>query len=212
MVSVYDTVAKVDSSNLRAILQGKTDIGFLNTGDDMVFLFKDESTYIKLKNKKEFKFYSYKLDVESYVNYLGMSLRRSGERISTLLDVRNIPIKLFVPERRIGTVHKPFFAFGLRQKLDVYASHPQFERVYYSMNDMLVQNFGVGLLELVPLDKKPQHASLTNIADSIFFENSDAIYYKIKPSEVNPELLDSVFAYVPLSVFDTLRTHLKEGK
>lgn len=211
MVSMYDTITPVSAESLPAILAGKSDIGFLNTGDDMVFLFKDESTYLKMKKRKEFKFYSYKLDVEDYVNYLGMSLRRDDERISTLLDIRNIPVKLFVPERRIGTVHKPFFAFGLRQKLDVYASHPLFERIYYSVNDALKANFGSGLLDLVPLDKTPADARLTNIADSIFFENTDAIYYKIKPSDVNPTLLDTVFAFVSLDVFKNLRKHIKEA-
>jgi hypothetical protein len=210
MCCVYDKYRRVTADNIAALLEGKLDVGFLNTGDDMVFLFKNETTFHAVKQTKEFKFYRFKLDVEQSVNYLGMSLRKSGDSISTLLDIRNIPIKLFVPERRIGTVHKPFFAFGLRQKLDVYSSHPLYEKVFYALNDTLVKHFGEGLLKLVPLDKKPESSRLTNIADAIFFENPDAIYYKIKPSDVNPSLLSSVYAFVGLENFSSLRRLLKE--
>jgi hypothetical protein len=176
----------------------------------MVFLFKKQSDYDAIKNAGSMKFYRFKLDAENIVSYLGMSLRKTSSGIESMLDIRNIPVKLFVPERRIGTVHKPFFAFGLRQKLDIYSKHPLFEKIFYDLNENLVKHFGKGLLELVPLDKSPTASSLTNIADAIFFENPDAIFYKIKPSDVNPELLSSIYAFVPLNAFSTIRHHVKE--
>lgn len=212
MVATVNKLFKVDESNIDDLLKGKLQIAFLNTGDDMVFLFKSELIFANFKKLGEVvNIYKFKLEFEKVVNYLGMSLRLNSGFPEVMLDIRNIVVKTHVPERGIGSVHKPFFAFGLRNKLDIYSKHPAFEQVYYQWNSLLKKYFGYDLLQLAPLDKSPFNGISINVADSIFLDNPDAIHYKIKSKDVSKELLNAVFSFVELKHFDKLKKHLRSA-
>lgn len=211
MVCAVNRILKVTDDNLDDLLLGKLPIAFLNTGDDMVFLFRNSKFYADFKTvNKEMQFYRFKLEIESVVNYLGMSLRRDSSGTSPLLDIRNIVIKTHVPERSVGSVHKPFFAFGLRSKLDIYANHPAFHYVFGYWNNLFKKNFGLDLLQFVKLDKLPKgNIEARNIADQVFMENPDSIHYKIKPGDISKDLLDQYYVFVDRSHFANLEKHLR---
>lgn len=210
MVSITNKLFKIDESNIDNLLHGKLPVSFLNTGDDMVFMFKNEDIYSRFKKLgNEVKIYKFKLEFEKSVNYLGMSLRKVSGFPEVLLDIRNVVIKTHVPERGIGSVHKPFFAFGLRSKLDIYSKHPSFEKIFYPWNSLISKYFGKDLLTLAPLDSVPSNSVSFNIADSIFLDNPDAIHYKIKTDDVSKSLLETVYSFVDVKYFDKLKVHLR---
>lgn len=209
MATVANQFFKVDESNINDLLKGRLRLAFLNTGDDMVFLFKDAELYSSFKKRETFIAGKFKLDVENTVNYLGMSLRKVNNVPEIMLDIRNIIVKTHVPERSIGSVHKPYFAYGLRSKLDTYSKHPAFEELFYNWNAILKKHFGKGLMSLAPLDKVPSQSATYNVADAIFLENPDSIHYKLKRSDVSKDLLDSVYSFIDLKFFNKIIKHLR---
>lgn len=212
MVCTANKLFRVDETNIVALLEGKLDIAFLNTGDDMVFLFRNDEILSAFRKRigKDLSFYKFKLEMEDIVNYLGMALRRDSSGTSALLDIRNIVIKTHVPERGISSIHKPFFAFGFRSKLDIYSSHPMFNEVFQPWNKMVKKHFGKDILSIIELDKVPRNTgNALNVADKIFLDNPDSIHYKLDANDVTPDLLSEVFAYVDVANFKKLNGHLK---
>lgn len=211
MLCALDNVMKIDDSNIEDLLLGKLDIAFLNTGDDMVFLFQDDIKFNKFKESlsKGMLFHTFKLEFEEVVSYLGMSLARSSSGVLALNDIRNIVIKTHVPERSFDSIHKRFFAFGFRSKLDIYASHPRFNEVFRKWNELVKKHLGKDILHILELDKLPPSNQVSvNLADRVFLDNPDSIYYKIPPEAVSRDVLHEVFAYVDADTFFSLSKHL----
>lgn len=211
MVCAANKVIKIDSSNIDDLLLGKLPIAFLNTGDDMVFMFSNNLVYAKFKEvNKNMEFYKFKLEIEEVVNYLGMSLTRDSSGTKHLLDIRNIVVKTHVPERSIGSVHKPFFAFGFRSKLDIYSNHPSFNYVYNSWNTLVKKHFGSDILQIVKLDRIPNSDTQAfNVADQVFLDNPDSIHYKLNAKDVSADLYNNYYSYIDASFFKTLNKNLR---
>lgn len=213
MVAAASKVLSIDESNIDDLLIGNLPISFMNTGDDMVFCFKtDEMKNLFMKmNGDSPQFHTFKLEFEKQVSYLGMSLIRDSSGTRSLMDVRNVMIKTHIPERSIGSIHKPFFAFGFRAKLDIYSNHPAFNDLFRSWNRLFTKYFGEDILSIVKLDKLPPVSSgdITNLANAIFLDNPDAIHYKIDINDVDKSVYNNVFAFVERDHFKKLEQHLR---
>lgn len=211
MVCAASKVINIDESNIEDLLLGKLPITFLNTGDDMVFMFSNNLVHAKFKEvNKVMSFYKFKLEQEEVVNYLGMSLTRDSSGTRHLLDIRNIVVKTHVPERSIGSIHRPFFAFGFRNKLDIYSSHPSFNYVYNAWNSLVKKNFSLDILQIVELDRVPSSNNQAfNVADQVFIDNPDSIHYKLNAKDVSPELYNNYYSYIDKVHFVKLNKHLR---
>lgn len=195
------------------ILSGKNDkIKFKNCGDDMAIGFKDIedlNSFDEFLSSKECDFSPVVIEKEHILKYLGNMLYKDGDvQAKPILNIHNMPLRLLCPEVPITHKTRVLYKLGLKdRKLEsVYGNHPWFWK-YFPMLETHFKHFfgynpyGFEYLDLnkdekLYYEKKLKGEYFTE-SDYLFMADPSVIHYKVKPSDVNQELLD--FYYEPVN-------------
>lgn len=198
ILSRFYNITGNDMENILRGLHGR--FGVLNMGDDMVAMFSLEND-AKLFEAEMVKGVSpFSITREERITFLGVLFDKENKQ--TLPDLRNMIVKIHVPERGIGGSQRPFFSFGFRVRLEYYSKHPLYREVYDVWNRAVIKFYGKELMDLVPLNDMPlTNLKAFNLADMLFLENPDVIHYKVNVSDVDKDLYDVVFITVPMDKF-----------
>lgn len=204
-------IIEVSKSAIHDLMIGKNNrVRILNCGDDGVLLFKNlEDKNACLKTLGSIK--SFKVTHEETVTYQGINFIQSQKSVTGVLDIRNLILKIHVPERGFNSKVRRYASFGFWARLEEYRNHPIFDNLWADYENTFKKTFSATLADVVKIDEYPP-VSVTGInwADLVFLNNPAAIHYKIKPEDVSEELLKQYYSFVTADKFASLNKNIKK--
>lgn len=200
-----------------AYLSWDKDVFMLNGGDDHAVI--GERDLIKAYFDEQFQadHSLFRLDRQPRSIYLGnvyapladspvddRNMPAKNARFTSYPNISSFIIKTFSPERGYDHRLRRGWREGLKYKLQHYASCPAFGDVMRILDEVHEEIYGLSFSAYV----NGLSALSISDADALFMDNPDAIYYKLDPSEVSPELLAAEFVSIPQSQILYDRYHL----
>jgi hypothetical protein len=176
---------------LSSWLRGQLDVALMDMSDDAAFLtttpeqmdriFATPSPYVQLDRKKPSVFlgdlFAWRDGIQAYPN----PLTYIGNIVSRERSIRRDDVRLY--------------SVGYRAREQVYGRHPEFRDLHRIFVDTMRETTGVDP-DYVP-GRHVAGGLLWSDTDAIVRENPDAIYYKVDPADVSPDLLDELVATIP---------------
>jgi len=172
--------------------------GLLNMGDDNVPLLARKEDLAAMHRYVADDAHPYfSLEVESGMKFLGRVFARAGDQVLSLPNLNSYVYNFLNPERGFDSPHRPEAAFGYDVRKLNYMDHPSFRFIDEAVNATWRSTFGETLDNVVARHqrKAPQRAGIS-AADLVFITNPDSIHYKLEAKQVDPALLDLVYATI----------------
>lgn len=198
-------------------LKGNGVMGLINNGDDEIVWANTKSDlkrFVKLRETRSLGRYAVSAEVGQ--GYSGLLLRRVGEceydpcaRIHTTFE------KMWVPERKIGGTHRPYWTIGAIDRINNIMSTTQGQKaweVHMKVYRDKMAYAGDFMTELMRA-----HAEIKIDLDSLsaidkdVLENPDKIHYKYDESDVTPRILDEVCSKIPLGAVENIVKRYYKG-
>lgn len=208
---VIDTLFLIDQiypvlGRVKSFLEHKLPMGVVNNGDDEITWAWNESDIAKFRvMRKDPAAGHYKVEAEVGAGYSGRLLKKVGvaqyEPVPSLMS----PFaKLYVNERSIGGLHRPYYPIGITTRIDdltktelgrkAWAIHMEVYR------NKMAPHYGdfmsILMRATARMNFKMDFDSFT-WADKAVLEDRDKIHYKVKPEDISPEVYEKLYTKIP---------------
>ena len=184
--------------NVRNILLGRSDLKLINNGDDEVIYTKSKATMKRFEEvRSDVTKGGYVVAREDGQVYSGMVIRLVDEvnlvyepcpRLATGFA------KIYVPERSIGGLMRPFWYIGVAQRVNERDAHPMAEKAWEVhdklYHDMLAPTYG-GMYEMLThhMRQGAKINALLSEADKEVLDDPSKLYYKYAEGDIHPEVV-----------------------
>lgn len=213
MTSYFLGVAK--RANLISDLAKDTVDAFLtNGGNDLISSFKNmgDDSFFSFKNESVFKRFSaamaedrtFTVDWDKTTSFLSYELVDRDATLDGIPGLTNGIVNPLVPEVGITSPKRAkSWAFGLKDRVSHYETNPQFEAVYRESLAILGADYDQDFLAIIDKHALDQQIelerthSLSNVYDQMVLANPDYIFYRVDPSDVSYDVLESLFINIP---------------
>lgn len=189
-----------DISELKKILEGRSNIAsFLNmTDDNHVGFFspdalKHKQMYVSKLSDNPFA----KFEVDSNNSFGGLLINTFAGKTTVQPRINGFIENTFWRERSYAQKTPENIARGMQARRVVYSSAAQYQEVVRVMDQVMIKHLGVSYDTLAD----SLHPDPMSAADQLFLDDPNVIQWKIDPSDVSIELLDTQFISLQPSDF-----------
>lgn len=211
---VIDTLIVIDRiypvlSRVKEFLEHKMPMGVINNGDDEITWALNEADMVKFRAlRADLTVGHYKVEAEVGAGYSGRLLVKTGPTSYTPMPRLQTPFeKLWVNERSIGGLHRPYYPIGITARIDDLTKTENGRhawdihmRVYRKKMAPHFGDFTSLLMRATSRMKFKMSFDRLSWADRAVLEDRDKIHYKVRPEDVSTEVMEKSFAKIPPSI------------
>lgn len=200
-------IGKLEEEKISNILDGNADIGFLNQGDDSVLMAKDKDFLDEWITSIQDVYFD--IELENGVAFLGNLVYRDlkTKELKVCNNLSSYFSGVYVPERSINTLLRPYAIFGMKERREIYKLHPLFEEARNIERELFKYHFMVDqdFIEEKHM-KKPTNfgVQVLSSSDIEVLTNYNKLYYKFTESEINPAIVELFSSNLPEDMKDTI--------
>lgn len=223
-ISLYaiDHIDRLSKDKIHKIMLGEDpEYVCLNAGDDNLLCMATAEKCASVKKVVNNMTEPFKLEIESVTKFVGRVFYREHENstIISLPDVRNLVVKMMVPERDINAPSRKLFRLGYAEKLAVYSKCPSYQQIYRDMMELIQKHFDVNIEggiftptrdDFLLLSKRSSRKY--NIAEQEFMEDPEKIHYKLDPADIGEDLLSLFYLSINPEQYIGFDRHVKKDR
>jgi len=220
---VIDTLAIIDYmypviGKCKWFLEGKGQIGMVNNGDDEIVWAYTRSDIERFKAlRKDLSKGRYSVSPETGQGFSGLLLVKQADTVYDPQPKMHTPFeKIWVPERSIGGVHRPFWPIGVIDRINNLVATEQGQRAWdlhmKLYREKLAPIYGDFMTMVTKAHSElPLRGDQLSTKDREFLEDPNKIHYKFTAEEISPEVLEMTTSKIPLSVVERFLTKYYKG-
>lgn len=203
----YDAVRDV-----RLFLSGKMPCGTVNNGDDAIEWFDKPSDYAKYVAFRDSKRDDWMFKVEREMGNIfsgRIFIRVPGFRTKYIQIPRiTTPFqKIWIPERSVGGLFRPFWPIGIVERIIAGDSHPSLSAMWEAHNKAYRDTWGKEIGDFWGIvkrayDSMPFSSESYSRKDNAVLEDSSKMHYAYTDDEILDEVIDKHFARLHYKFFE----------
>lgn len=190
-------VPNATKADVEAILKGEGTLHLFSAGDDNLLWCPTDARpeFISALNTIQ----AYDIEIEDEISYLGKTITGRGVSYPNITS-------FFVNRVRPESSGSEYMGVALAAIDDIFAKHPRFVDARHVLSTAMEDVLKISLDKYMALFNKTEGFDVKreplNLANALFIENPDRIFYKLDPDLIDPRLVSEHFIdidYAPIA-------------